>query len=415
MAQHVFLAVTAAAYGEAVLGMRLARELRERGHDVRVLAPRALRPVFEGAGVKFGSIDDVLAQLDRTLVSLVDEQKPTSLTLVDGAAVFQTFDIKKLDPSVFTRLPTRVLALDTWNIDESGLVWDHGGGTIRMDPRIVAMPRIVPVPFARPTAARGYNALPTLESIASSTNVEHAALPEGVRSSIDRQRARAELGFAGNERVVFWPTAMWQAPRFQPTHTRTMAERVPELFASYLAALGPDVRVVQVGPEPLRAGATLGARFRWFPRQTAARFHALLAASDVMLGANLAATTLPSAIVREVPSIVAINSHAYVDRATLGDRARRWLDRGISLYPFSVWPAGLAAVLAPVMRDNPLLGAIDVIELLDEDAMISRLRALLFDDAAAAEARGRLRAYRATVEALPSAATMFEATLAERA
>jgi hypothetical protein len=397
MAQHVFLAVTAAAYGEAVLGMRLARELRERGHDVRVLAPRALRPVFEGAGVKFGSIDDVLAQLDRTLVSLVDEQKPTSLTLVDGAAVFQTFDLKKLDPSVFTRLPTRVLALDTWNIDESGLVWDHGGGTIRMDPRIVAMPRIVPVPFARPTAARGYNALPALEPM-------------------QRERARAELGFAGNERVVFWPTAMWQAPRFQPTpDTRTMAERVPELVASYLAALGPDVRVVQVGPEPLRAGATLGARFRWFPRQTAARFHALLAASDVMLGANLAATTLPSAIVREVPSIVAINSHTHVDRTTLGDRARRWLDRGTALYPFSVWPAGLAAVLAPVMRDNPLLGAIDVIELLDEDAMISRLRALLFDDAAAAEARGRLRAYRATVEALPSAATMFETTLAERA
>ncbi|MFN0252491.1 MAG: DUF6365 family protein [Kofleriaceae bacterium] len=397
MAQHLFLAVTAAAYGEAVLGMRLACELRERGHDVRVLAPRGLRPVFEGAGVKFGAVDDVLARLDRTLVTLVDEQKPTSLTLIDGAAVFQTFDLKKLDPSVFTRLATRVLALDTWNIDESGLVWDHGGGTIRMDPRIVAMPRIVPVPFARPTAVRGYNALPAL-------------------GSIDRREARAQLGVGEDERVVFWPTAMWQAPRFQPTpDTRTMAERVPELVASYLAALGPDVRVVQVGPEPMRAGATLGARFRWFPRQTASRFHALLAASDVMLGANLAATTLPSAIVREVPSIVAINTRTHVDRVGLGDRARRWLDRGTTLYPFRVWPAGLSAVLAPVMRDNPLLEAIDVIELLDEDAMIARMRALLFDDAAAAEARQRLRAYRTMVTALPSAATMFEASLEERA
>lgn len=395
------LAVTPTAFGEVLLGMRLARELRARDHEVRLLAPESLRAIALDAGVRFGAFDPVASRLDVVLASLVRDERLDSITLLDAAAVFQGFDRLHLDASVFARLGVPVVALDIWNLDESGLAWDHAGGRIDIDGRATAIPRIVPVPFARPTAARGYNALP-------------------VARPIDRRAARDELGL-GDARVIFWPTALWQAPRLQATASgRRLAEAVPTLLVHYVAALGPDVRVVHVGPEPMRAGAALGDRYRWIPQLPAERFHALLAASDVMLGANLAATTLPSAIAYEVPAVVAVNSYAEASseaieavRGRLGARARAWVEANPALYRFRVWPAGLHATLGAVIAGNPFTEAIEIVELLDEERMVSTLRMLLFDDAAATRARERQRAYRAEVARLPPVIARFEAALAE--
>lgn len=399
MAWHLMLAMTPTGYGEAVLGMRLARELRDRGHEVRFLAPQALRPIADDAAIRFGAFDEFAGSLERVLASTVREQDVASVVLVDAASVFQGFDVLRLDASVFARIDAPVLALDIWNLDEGGLVWDYAAGPITMDPRVASIRRLVPVPFARPTARRAYNALPA-------------------PIALDRRAIRAELGLDEHTPVVFWPTARWQSPAYQLTPAgRALATSVPELLASYVAALGPDVHVIHVGPERMRAAAGIDARYHWIPQVPAARFHALLAASDVMLGANLAATTLPSAIAYDVPAVVVINSHrtgVAISTAT-GARARAYLEGSPQLFPFRVCPAGLHAALEPVIAQNPFADALEIVELLDEERVVATLRSLLFDPAAAGSARARRHAYRAQVEKLPSGAERFEAVLAGRA
>ncbi len=83
----------------------------------------------------------------------------------------------------------------------------------------------------------------------------------------------------------------------------------------------------------------------------------------------------------------------------------------LPLRPFRVWPLGLHDFLAPVLRDNPYLGAIDLVELLDEEAFVDTCRRLLFDPAARAAAAARRAAYVATVTQLPSAGAAFDAQL----
>jgi len=401
------LAVTPNAFGEALLGVQIATELLARGDEVVWLAPAKLRPITDGTKIRFGAIDDGVGQLDRVLASVVSEQRCASVLLLDAASVIQGFAILKLDPGILERLTAPVIALDIWNLDESGVVWDFAGDRRAMDPRVLGLPRIVPVPFARPTAPHGYNAVPEL-------------MPP---TPTERAEARAQLGLAPDDRMILWPSASWQLPRHQPARTaRLLADAVPDLVVQYIAALGPRVRVVHVGPEPMRAGAALGARYRWLPQVPAAKFATLLGAADLALGLNVAATTIASAIALETPALVAVNARGEGSSeavtaargAPLGPLARAWVERMPGLYRFAVWPAGLYDVLAPVLRDNPFATAVRTVELLDEDGFVAALRALLFDDAAAAAARSEQRRYRAAVESLPSGAERFSTLLAEQ-
>ncbi len=66
----------------------------------------------------------------------------------------------------------------------------------------------------------------------------------------------------------------------------------------------------------------------------------------------------------------------------------------------------------PVLRANPYVDAIDVVELLDEERFVATCAGLLGDPAAQASAAGRRAAYLARVDALPRPADAFEAALA---
>lgn len=392
-------------FGEALLGVQLATALHKAGDEVLFLAPAGLAHVVRAAPVRYGRIDLALSQLDAAVLDTARSEGCASIVLIDLVAVYTFFGVYGRSFAAFLRSGIPVVALDVWNVPEAGLAWDYHPETFAMGPEILdAVHRLVPVPFVRPTVPAGYNALP----------------PPQPWSAADRQAERSSLGIGPDERLIFWPSAAWQhaSQQLHPARQR-MAAALPPLIVHYLKCLSqtagsPPIRVVHVGPEPFAAASALGDRYVHLTQQPAARFARILAASDLLLSFNVAATTVMAALSAQVPVLIGTHSARPGDlppASEMTDAVRTFCAAAGDVYPFRAWPLSLSRLLAPVLHENPLLDAVRLVGVLDESAMLSALRELISDGGAETQ-RARQERYVAQVQALPGPVAQFRTVLA---
>ena len=89
----------------------------------------------------------------------------------------------------------------------------------------------------------------------------------------------------------------------------------------------------------------------------------------------------------------------------------QWLEKVVPLFPFALWPLGYHRFLAPLLANNPYVGALEMVELLREREVEAALSALLFDSGARAEQAHRQAAYLAQVRSLPTGAQLIKTSL----
>jgi hypothetical protein len=353
--RHLFVAVVPTAFGEVLQGRRLAEALVAAGDSVAFVAPSAVMPALAGAPVRRGVLKQFgTRMLDVLLPQLAAQDHYDSVCLVDLAAVALTFgqNLLSLAP---VRAIANVVALDLWSLAETERVFDFGQRHSQLPEEVLAFPRLVPVPFARPEADGGYNAW----------------APNRPLSPDERARVRERFGVSG-ERVLVMPTAAWQAPdRHDDPRARELARQVPPVLMARVARSGATL--VHVGPAPW---AEPSPRYRHLAQLPPADFQDLVGAADAVLTANLSATTIATALAAEVP-VVAVTSPQ-----------------------FRVWPLGYVKLLGPVLADNPMMSCVREVDIGDEHGFLAALEP-------DASWRPRLTAYRDRVHALPSPAARY--------
>jgi hypothetical protein len=350
--RHLFLAMSAAAFGEATLARRLAWELHARGDEVIVLGASALHAIWQGTPFRFGAIDAIARAIHDALPGVIAKQEIDSLVLVDLTSTIVACRLYGIDPQFVHALGIPVAALDAWNLPETSRRWDVGGRVLDLSGFEVPA-RMVAVPFVRPDAAGAYCALP----------------PATPRT------------YAAREQILL-TTAAWQtAPLGDAAAHYTI---VPDRLVAELASTGADV--VHVGPAPLARTEAIGDRYRWRGRVSPEDMIACVAGSDVLVTLNIAATTITTALACGVPVVAGMSSRSTQD-----------------VPRFLVWPLGLAEFLAPVLEENPYRDVVGAAEILDEGALADACRARIRD--AATEAR--IAEYVARVRELPSGAQVL--------
>src|SRR5205823_6383344 len=148
------------AFGEVLQGRRLAEALVAAGDEVSFVAPSDVMPALAGAPVRRGVLEQFgTPMLDALLPQLAEHERCDSMCLVDLAAVALTFGQHglRLDP---LRTIPHLVALDLWSLAETERVFDFGEARTPLPDDVLAFPRLVPVPFARPDTPGGYNAWP---------------------------------------------------------------------------------------------------------------------------------------------------------------------------------------------------------------------------------------------------------------
>jgi hypothetical protein len=399
---HVIVAL-GNSWGRARIARAIAMALSANGERVTLLASDALAPGVEGRGYRTRPVRQNMGPLLAPyLDELLVKERPETIVLCDYPSNATVLRRNGVEPASLLREGIRACTLDIWDTALTGVepdIFGHPtphatehawiGGLDRTD-------RLCPVPILWPRSGAGSH---------------FCYLPESIRpASAARGEVRARLGIGPGEKMVLFCTAAWQHLPYASAAGRRMSSSMPRLVAQYIQRAGSDVHLVHLGPEAFDLEACLGSRYHWVPPMPAAAFDTLLASADVMLSANVAASTVAAAMLLDVPALVlrnAVSARTVDDvEAAIGGPVssdlRRWLSESLPLYPFALWPIGYYEFLSPVLRGNPYAEALTTVDMLHEDDVSSALTRLLRDPGPRAAQIDRQTRYLNRIRSLPS-------------
>lgn len=326
----LFMTLARSGWGEAVLGVRIARRLVARGDRVVFLTHPGMARAFFGEPFQVEVLgEESGAALEARIIRLVMTIRPVGIVLAD-LLMTVTALLRQRAPTALARTGVPVIGIDTWHLKELDGELDMAPTEhVKLSPHLVNHPRrLVPVPFARP-------------------DVPFAArvLPDGKRlSDAERRRVRADLGLPDGP-LIAMATAGWQHRAYPEPAMQRFQHTFPRVLGRILAPL--RVPVVHVGPRPLELD---GVRVHHRDQLNAPAFEALIAASDLLLATNAAASTNATAAVAGVPVVTVVHTGQ-------PDELIPW--------PFQAWPVGWARSMGTLLKDNPWSKVLNRRELTD--------------------------------------------------
>ncbi len=413
--RHLVVALGRSSWGRAIMMRAIADELSAIGDEVIFLASESLSPLLSKASFKFEAVSDAMGPLIGLYFEhLIAEEAPATIILGDYFSNANFLDFHGVATEKILSESGKIFTLDVWDFQQTGYAIDVYGGQRRTLGRgheqewsrqFQAIPyKLKPAPIVAPT--------PFCDSFCNLP-------PDECYKREDRHSARNSLGISATDKIVLFCTAQWQHATYDSDTATRLAVSLPALIADYLSGLGRSVHLLHVGPQAYDLHSRLPGRYHWLPQLAPERFDELLASVDLLLSANISATTIAKAMVYGVPVLVLQNSCTAENREQAeaesphppSARLRRWLQDAAPLFPFSLWPIGYHRFLAPLLHDNPYVKALDVVELLDEQQVESSLAELLFDETAKEEQAHRQATYVSQVRSLPTGAQIIKATL----
>lgn len=384
------LALARAAFGETTLGLRIADDLAAMGHPVHFLVHPAVQKVFGGGG---RDVEVLAAErgdaLDVRLDAVLRRARPRAILLADLLMAITELRRRHAGPRVLSRFNLPIIGMDPWNLPELDARLDIAPGPpVQVAETAANHPlRVVPVPFARPSAAGAVNLLPRVGDAASR-----------------RATTRAAMGLGPADKLVFFASSGWQQRSYGDATVDRVAAGVPRLVGAYLAAL--DISVLHVGPSPM---PWQGLR-RYVHRTQLAHeaFLDQLAAADLLLSLNAPATTATAAVALGVPVLTLQNSFVGESLDALWSWLGRrpdpvvvaWAREHVPLYRFLMWPMSAWGMLSKLFEGNPYDGLLNRVEILDAEAVLGGARRLL----SGGEDEAAVRGYFEEVRRLPGAA-----------
>jgi len=402
--KHLFLALSRSGWGETILGIRIAKELEQLGDVVEFIAHDTASPLFARESFAHQPISNQTAPLLQIqLDKCVADNRPDTIVLSDFYTASLFFNRARLSDQLLHGYDIPLIAIDTWDFDSSGSSIDLFTDTQRpIADWICKIPnRLIPCPIVRPDARPGV----------------YRNLPEPIRLTTKvRNHIRSDIGIPPGEKALLFCTAQWQHAKYPSDHGGRIAELVPNLIGNYIRKLGSDVHLVHVGPRQCQFDKNIDKRYHWFPSLSPNRFDNLVASSDGVLSLNASATTIAKALVSGVPVVAVQNTVSGDTCEQVEDQLPTecstdlhiWLKSALPIYPFSMWPLGYYNFLRPLLTDNPYSEAINLVEMLNEESVLGKLRDVLFGNDSRQAVLERQDKYVQHVAQLPSGASLVK-------
>jgi hypothetical protein len=390
----LFFALSTAGYGETVIGVSLAEQLRPLGVQSHFVISPVSEQVLKRSGIRYTVIEQQMGPLARLLIDEdVSQFRPDAIVLADYYTFSGVFQHRfGLRPWFIEDYQLPILPIDIWEWQKTSFAVDMFDEDRPVDKRILEMDAwLRPVPLAHPER-------------------QERAYPFRLWQGSERvsRRTRHHLfttfGLSPQDRLVLLTVAPWQQmpeDRYLSSIGTHVLRGVPQLLAHYLRQLPETTHFLLIGQAPPELAALPAERTHALPSCSPARFTTMLGASDLVLSLNVGATTLARAVTSDIPAIALTNSFAVPDaeaaekaEARLGgltSTVRDWLAGMLPLHKIRMWPLGFYDFLEPLLTANPYAGTFTNLELLDEVAVVEGIERALYDSGT----RDRLAAARA--------------------
>jgi len=391
--KHALVALSAKGYGETILGVHLANQLVESGDEVVFFVHETGANAVAGTPFTAEVVcDAAIPLLGFLLDRFIRDHKPDTIVLSDYFTCVLGFQRANLDFSFLKVYGIPILAIDTWEGQDNNRPVDVFVKSRRTMPDWwdqVDIP-VTPVPIGKQ----------------GEEGVFFSALPEPFLPTRKvRRHVRRDLGIGPDDRAILFCTSQWQHAKFASKHANRIARNLPQLIAHYVRVLGPRVRLVHVGPS--RFNIDLPRQYVWLPPLRPEEFEVLLASMDLVLTANVSATTVARAIASGVPVLSLVNSIRITNGTDvekllpeLSKWVRNWVANTAPIYPFYLWPLGYYSFLHPVLDKNDYMTALPTMECLEEQSVLEALEGRLFDAETRVACIEKQERYLATVQAM---------------
>ncbi|GAA4668379.1 hypothetical protein GCM10023347_22130 [Streptomyces chumphonensis] len=410
----LFIATLAKTLHELTVGTDLADQLSTVGIESHFVVDAGNEDAIRSAGYPYSLVHDGMGpRVRETVAAVVRRVAPRAIILSDYLGHWLQHRLNyETDPWYVCDLGPPVVPIDLYDLPRTGRRVEVLGRVVDIDRHDEDMPtRLLPVPVNRPQTPYKRAGQFVLPYRANGDIVPSTAA--------ERFEVRRSLGAAPEERLLMFPTLPWQhamRTRAGPA-TRELAERVPRLFGHYLRRLPQQTRFVMTGPY-LEGLGLPSERCHVEPAPTVARYHQILGAVDGISSVFLTSYALERAILADVPGVLTVNSvradgpeDVMALKGRLGgptSAVHSWLNSFPGpVPPFYAWPLRWTAFLRGMLRDNPFTETVLLTELLDEEAVVGGLEAVLYDIGTRerlAEMRAR---YRDAMGGLPPVAEAF--------
>ena len=401
----LLLAPSRLSRGDAIVAADLARALpRARFHVGFVAAPEALTQLHDlgmpTLPLTGATPADNLAIVDR----IVRGFRPDCLVAADAFALHQSRGWSGLTVEVLReRYSLPVASFDRLGWQAAGYTADFYGGDLVRFPRLLdhcdVLIRTSPPHPAEPGPPGVAVAALHLGSLRDGDSRAPGAADQGVRCVTD------------DRPKVFLVNSPWEyrnPARSLPV--AQLADALPKVIHSHLAALGLPLRVVHVGPRQWRFPLADQIDYKHFSRLPYPMFHERLASADLFLTTNVLSVTLAQAVLAGIPAMV-LHSH----RKTGPRDIPGWVAAAAPLlraaYPFRVAPLGWHDLLEPLLAGNPYQDCFATAEIFDRPAVLRGLAELLDDGPARSELRQRQQDYHERLAGMPPAGEALQAAV----
>jgi hypothetical protein len=147
-------------------------------------------------------------------------------------------------------------------------------------------------------------------------------------------------------------------------------------------------------------------------------FNELFASVDLLLSANISATTISKAIANQIPVMVIKNSNHYSTPgemegllSSMPTDIAGHVESRLPFFPFHMWPLGYHRFLEPLLEGNEYLSTIKTVEMLGLDQFSVACQELLFNNAIRDGLAASQQSYFSKAALLPSAGELVRSIL----
>lgn len=416
----LFFATCPAGFGETLIGLSLANQLKHIGVTSYFIIEPGTLPLLHPDGAQpahpYTVVEPAMGRFVRLLIDDVARDfQPDMIILADYFTHCGGLRVRYgIDPWFVDTYQVPVVPIDIWEWEKTDFTIDLVNEHVySVSERFRELPaQLRPVPLAHPRSDGTGRARPF--------RVWQEPAPGD-----SRRRIRAELGLTRQDRLVILATAAWQqgaGPRVREL-VAPVRNGIPALLEHYLRKLPPRTHFLLIGTVPPGLRALPADQVHVFPPCGPDQFADLLQAADAVLSMNIAASTVWRSVMSGIPAMVLGNRYRIPDAAALESvstqiggisaRARDLARDCLPFHAFRMWPLGFRTFLEPLLTMNPYTDAISQAEILDESAVVNGLTALLYDPATRERARTAQAAYSAEVHALPDTSDVFLETVSQ--
>lgn len=367
----VFIVTSFWTFGELLIAIEFANELRKSGDRVFFIVP----PTHKDTVIRYGynciSLIPKSRKLNMILFTEVEYSfKPDLVVLSDFLNynfADRQYGIKKEDLKIFN---TKISTFDNfyWTYPRKSM--DTYGFRSEIPKKIELEDygaRIIPCPIVNPDLVNEENVY------------TYSLIKSFIDTSIkEKTKNRIKYGFPDNkDKIILTSYAMWQNEHIKDIGVSKFIDLSNLLFENLISELAKEFHIICVGAKDKIFGELDNIRYYNSPEPK--MFDELASISEIYISRNMTSTSMARIALSGIRCVNIINS--IIDKNTIIENlGKDAFDMNIKPYRYLMFPVGWYSFLKPIFNNNPYTELITQIEQFDIKQGIEIISDIIYEN-----------------------------------